>query len=298
MAGLTDQQVQERQPHDLHPNASLSISHRFEPLTITAHLQQGVALDVLFGTALDGLMASVVRARAKAAAAAQGRLLTGSMLDGGLDLDEPAVVDLPLARCSTSTHAQASERASEPASANAYLAEDPDWHWLCTTAFPVGLDGARTCSDPDVHHEHSRMRETILRHISSPLPASLPPASGRYRMRRLPIVTTPAAAVQWNAVGDHAAVLDLISDLPAIGRRRSSGEGLVLRWEVTAHPHLPRDQWARHGHSHPDGTLGRPVPRSCLDRVDIHADRQGVAGIRPPYWHPATQRSVFLPDPL
>jgi hypothetical protein len=258
--------------------------HVTRPLTVTARLQQGVALDVLFGTALDGLLASVIRSRAKAAAAAQGHLLTGSMLDGGLDLDQPAVVELPLALC-----------------AGADLPDgtpDPDWHWLCTTAYPIGFDGARTHGDPDVHHEHSRIRETTLRHTTDVLPASLSPASGRYRMRRLPVVTTPAVAVQWRAVGDPDLIADLLDGLPAIGRRRGSGEGLVLDWHVEVCDDLPPQQWVRHGHTHPDGTLGRPTPHGCLDRVGLTADRQGVAGIRPPYWHPATQRSVLLPEPL
>lgn len=251
------------------------------PLTITARLQQGVALDVLFGTALDGLLASVVRDRAKAAAAARGEFLTGSLLDGGLDAAEPAVVGLPLSRCTNPT-----------------LTADPDWHWLCTTAYPLGVDGHRTTGDPDVHHQHSRIREATLAHVAHPLPASLPPASGRYRLRRMPVVTTAATAVQWHAIGDRDAVLDLLSGLLAIGRRRGTGEGLVLGWNVDAHPDLPPTEWASFGHCHPDGSLGRPTPHACLDRVALPADRYGVAGIRPPYWHPATQRPVLLPHPL
>lgn len=274
-------------------NTHGSPARTHQPVTITARLQQGIALDVLFGTALDGLLASVTRDRAKAVAAAEGRLLTGSMLDGGLDVDQPAVVVLPLSRCAAPLPALG----GNPARSRDEIG-DPDWHWLCTTAYPVGLDGARTHGDPDVHHQHSRIRETTLHHISDPLPASLPPASGRYRMRRLPVVTTPAAAVQWHAVGDPDAIADLLNDLPAIGRRRATGEGLVLGWTVTTHPDLPPGQWLRHGHCHPDGSLGRPTPHGCLDRVALTADRQGVAGIRPPYWHPATQRPVLLPTPL
>lgn len=261
-------------------------SPRHVPFTVTAHLQQGVALDVLFGTALDGLLASAVRDRAKVAAAAHGRYLTGSMLDGGLDADQPAVVPLPLGVC-----------AASPVTDQAH-ATDPDWHWLCTTAYPVDLTGHRTTGDPDVHHQHSRIREATLAHVADALPASLPPASGRYRLRRMPVVTTPAAAVQWQGIGDPDAVCDLLSAIPAIGRRRGTGEGLVLRWNVTPHDTLPAGQWLRFGHCHPDGTLGRPIPHACLDRAGLSADRQGVAGIRPPYWHPATQRNVLLPAPL
>lgn len=251
------------------------------PCTVTARLQQGVVLDVLFGTALDGLLASVIRGRAKAAASAvTGTLITGSLLDGGLHAESPAVVDLPLARCGTET--------------------DPDWHWMCTTAHPTGFDGAPLASNPDVHYQHSRVRERVLEHVALVLPASLPPSSGRYRMRRLPVVSTPAVAVTWQAVGDPAQIADLLTGLPAIGRRRGTGEGAVVSWEITAAPEHLDDSTVRnrYGHCHRDGTLGRPTPARCMHGLALPADREGVAGIRPPYWHPSTQHPVVLPAPL
>ena len=275
----------------------MTANHR--PFTLTARLQQGVALDVLFGTALDGLLASVVRERAKAEGAVSGTPLTGSMLDGGLNVTEPAVVELPLTRCTNqrpSTHPAHVADLSSPS--DAINLDDPDWHWLCTTAYPVGFDGARTTADPDVHHQHSRIRESILPHIASPLPTSLPPASGRYRLRRLPVVTTPASAVQWQGVGDPDAIADLLTAIPSIGKRRHTGEGLVVGWNMETHLDIEPARWGRFGHCHPDGTLGRPIPMGCVERAGLNADRHGIAGIRPPYWHPATQRPVLLPDPL
>lgn len=246
------------------------------PLTVTAHLQQGVVLDTLFGTALDGLLASVVRDRAKATAtAATGAPVTGSLLDGGLRVDQPTVVALPLARCGT--------------------LDDPDWHWLCSTAFPLTPTGDPMRGDLDVHHQHSRVRERVMEQAATRIPASLPPASGRYRLRRMPVVTTPAAAVVWHAVGDPDAIDDLLTGLPAIGRRRGTGEGTVLAWQVTATAATDPD---RFGHTHPTGTLGRPAPHRCVTRLGLPTDRDGVAGLRPPYWHPATQHPVVLPDPL
>lgn len=246
------------------------------PFTVTARLQQGVVLDALFGTALDGLLASVVRDRAKAEAAAQtGTVVTGSLLDGGLHETAPASVALPLGRCG--------DDGAE------------DWHWLCTTAHPVGWNGDRFAGDTDVHYQHSRIRERVLEHVSDRIPASLPPASGRYRLRRMPVVSTPATALVWRGVGDLATIEDLLSGIPAIGRRRGTGEGTVLEWVVAGHPgHDP----ARFGHLHPDTTLGRPTPLRCLPALALTADRTGTAGIRPPYWHPATQRVVALPEPL
>lgn len=244
------------------------------PLTVTAHLQQGIVLDTLFGTALDGLLASVVRDRAKAEATVRtGTLVTGSLLDGGLHETDPAVVVLPLGRCG----------------------DGSDWHWLCTTAFPLTWDGEPMSGDPDVHHQHNRVRERVMEAVATRIPASLPPASGRYRLRRMPVVSTPATAVVWRAVGDPAAVEDLLVGLPAIGRRRGSGEGTVVKWTVVSHPTESADRFA---HTHPTGDLGRPAPLRCVTALSLPADRSGVAGIRPPYWHPATQHAVVLPAPI
>lgn len=246
------------------------------PLTVTAHLQQGIVLDTPFGTALDGLLASVARDRAKAArTTTTGILTTGSLLDGGLHADDPAVTDLPLARC--------------------IIAGTGHWHWLCTTAYPLDINGAVTREDPDVHHQHSRVRERLLPHTVSRIPTTLPPASGRYRMRRMPVVSTPAAAVIWHAVGDPDQIADLLTALPAIGRRRGTGEGTVLAWDITP---CPEADPIRHGHCHPDHTLGRPAPYACAAALDLPTDRTGTAGLRPPYWHPATQTNVILPEPL
>lgn len=245
------------------------------PFTVTARLQQGAVLDTLFGTALDGLLASVVRDRAKATLAAEnGMVVTGSLLDGGLHETHPAVVGLPLARC------------GDP---------DGDWHWMCTTAYPLTPDGDLMTGDPDVHHHHSRIRERVMEQTVARIPASVPPASGRYRLRRLPVVSTPAAALVWRGVGDPAAVEDLLAGIPAIGRRRGTGEGFVLDWTVTADPDGNPDEY---GHCHPHGQLGRPAPAVCVHRLGLPTDRTGTAGIRPPYWHLSTQTAVVLPEPF
>lgn len=250
--------------------------NRTVPFIVTAYLQQGIAIDSLFGTALDGLLASQARNRAKATRARLiGTPVTGSLLDGGLAAADPAVVELPLARCPLTT--------------------PETWHWLCSTAYPLQPDHTAMSGDLDVHHQHSRVRERVLEHVATRIPASLPPDSGRYRLRRLPVVTTPAYAVCWQAVGNPDLVLDLLDGLPSIGRRRGTGEGTVLRWQISPAPDVDP---IRHGHTHPDGSLGRPSPRSCAEGIGLPADRTGTAGLRPPYWHRATQHAVVLPDPL
>lgn len=253
------------------------------PLTVTAHLQQGVVLDPLFGTALDGLLASVLRDRAKSHASTEaGHPVTGSLLDGGLSADTPAEVPLPLARCSKGVLID-----SVPPSGW--------WHWAATTAYPVGFDHELVTGDPDVHYETTRVKERTAEQIALRLPMTLPPASGRYRMKRLPVVTTPCASLMWRAVGNPDVVADLVGDIYSLGKRRHTGEGTVLGWTVT--PHLDSDP-TQFAHLHPNGTLGRPTPEACVTSLGLRVDRTGTAGLRPPYWHPATQHLLVLPEPF
>lgn len=272
------------------------------PLTITARLQQGVVLDTRYGTALDGLLASVIRDRAKAAAG-----VPGSLYDGGLATPTPATVELPLAICpgqplpdheQTPALNEADLIDPDPSHLPALL-DDLDavwghWHWAATTALPAQRDG-----DYDVHHIITRVPERLAENHATRLPATLSPSSGRFRMRRLPVPTTPTTHLTWRAVGDPDRIRDLLTDVTTIGGRRRTGEGTVLSWDVTpAQTSTPRDQWA-HGHHHLDGTLGRPVPDHCLHRTTpIPSSVAGRVGIRPPYWHQATQHDLHLPAPL
>lgn len=245
------------------------------PFTVIATLQQGAALDARFGIGLDGLLASVIRDHAKHTHGAPGEPLSGSTLDGGLALATPTTVDLPLTRCTPP--------------------DAPDqWHWSCTTALPVDHDRNPVRGDPDVHHHHGRIKERTAELVAHALPTAFPPASGRYRMRRMPVVTFPAAALIWRAVGNPDTVHDLLADIPTIGARRGTGEGTVLRWAVEPAPDAdPYD----YGHLHPDRNLGRPTPLGCLTPTTGHT-LTGTSGIRPPYWHPHTQHHVALPRPL
>lgn len=287
MARLTDPTPQTR--------SAATTRTSYVPLLITARLQQGVVLDTLYGTALDGLLASVIRDRGKAAAA-----LPGSLYDGGLAATQPAVVDLPLARCLLAAQHDDESDGQDPHAG--------EWHWAATTAHPgtsalgdsyaTGVPGAP--QDPDVHHIHTRINERVVEAAATRVPASLPPASGRFRNRRLPVVTTPTTHLTWRAVGDPAAIADLLDDLTSIGGHRHRGEGTVLGWDLTVESTGDPDDY---GHLHHDSTLGRPVPTPCLEALrrrhpHLTTTQTAAVGIRPPYWHPTTRRIQHLPMPL
>lgn len=233
-----------------------------EPMTVRAHLAAGIAQAAPWGIALDGLLASELWAREKATCRDAGRPYVRA-----LETDSPPDLDLPLARC-------------QPA-------EGP-WHWAATCAHP-DQDHGRL----DVHTWTGRVDARALEQVATTLPKTVSQRQGRYRSRRMPLLVTPCASITWHAVGDIPAVHDLLETITSIGKKRSSGEGHVLRWEVTPAPELDKLTAA---HLHPDGTLGRPVPDACHQLLSpVDDGGRGRAGIRPPYMHPDRQHQLHLP---
>jgi CRISPR type IV-associated protein Csf3 len=232
------------------------------PLLIRARLASGVAHAAPWGIALDGLLAAELWAERKAALRDAGQPPPGLA-----DMQHPADLDLPLARCT----------AAGPGL----------WHWAATCAFPEG----RAVDLPDVRYWTGRLDSRPAEQLARSLPASLPERQGRYRARRMPLLVTVCQSVTWHAVGDAAAITGILGALMAIGKKRSCGEGRVLSWEVTPAPLNP---W-RAAHLHPDGTLGRPAPAGCVAGRTRGDGGCGTAGLRPPYMHPARQRTLRLP---
>lgn len=236
----------------------------FEPVRVRAHLAGGIAHAAPWGIALDGLLASELWARTKAAARD-----AGTTYQRALEQDDPPDLPLPLARCDRGR----------------------TWHWAATCARPDDLP-----SRVDVRSWIGRVDQRALDQASVGLPKTVSDRQGRYRARRMPLLVTPCRSVTWHAIGDAAAITELLEGLDSIGKKRSSGEGHVLRWEITPAPDL--DPYAA-AHLHPDGTLGRPTPAGCLqDHTGILDGGLGRAGIRPPYMHPARQQHLHLPAPV
>lgn len=233
-------------------------------MRVRAHLAGGIAHTAPWGIALDGLLASELWAQHKA-----GRRDAGQPVVRAMDsAAEPPDLDLPLARCCPS--------------------EGP-WHWAATCAHPdQDLDRV------DVRSWSARVDARDLEAVADRLPQTVSSRQGRYRARRMPLLVTPCASVTWHALGDLDEVRRILEPIGSIGKKRSSGEGHVLRWEITAAPDL-EDLTA--GHLHPDRTLGRPVPAQCraLLAEDTVDGGWGSAGIRPPYMHPARRHQLVLP---
>lgn len=236
------------------------------PLVVRAHLAGGVAQGAPWGIALDGLLASAMWQETKASAIAAGQGYARAM-----EVDDPPDLDLPLARC----------RAGNGA-----------WHWAATCLWP----GAE--AQTDAHVWMGKLDHRDLEHVADRLPKIISGRQGRFRGRRMPVLVTSTPQVTWRAVGDPDRIAELLEPVRSIGKKRGSGEGHVLSWEISAAPEL--DPLAA-GHLHPDGTLGRTTPKACVRRLEQAGcpptvdGGTGLAGLRPPYMHPARQTRLRLP---
>lgn len=232
-----------------------------EPLEVIAHMATGVAHTLPWGISLDGILASELWHQTKT---------SFDLATPALDADNPPDLDLPLAVCSTPDASQ--------------------WHWAATCGYPDPIP-----PQPDVHHWTGRVDHRHVEHLATGLPKTVSDRQGRYRARRMPLLTTPCRTLTWHAVGDLDQVTKLLADVHAIGKKRSQGEGRVLSWSITRAPHL--DEFSA-GHLSPAGTLGRPCPADCLTGRQILHGGLGLAALRPPSMHPSRMRDLHLPAPL
>jgi hypothetical protein len=229
------------------------------PLTVTATMTTGIAHSLPWGIALDGILASALWYASKPAATHIP----------ALDADNPPDLDLPLARC---------------------LPPAGPWHWAATCSWP---DPAPI--QPDVHYWTSRVDHRSLEHLTAALPKVISDRQGRWKAHRMPLITYPCRTLTWSAVGDPDQIRALLATIPAIGKKRSQGEGQVLAWDVSPAPHLDAFTAA---HLTPTGELGRPVPPACLIDRHIATSGLGLAAIRPPSMHPSRLHELHLPAPV
>ena len=231
------------------------------PLRVSAELSHGVCFGTPWGISLDGVLASVLWHRRKAAAAARGEVLTYD------PLGVPDDMELPLARC----------EAGQP------------WHWMCTFAHTHPVT-----AQPEPRMRSSRTDHADLQRLAPSVPSTVSDARGHYRKRLIPAVATITATATWRAVGDPAAIAELLGEVTEIGKYRTSGEGRVSAWSVDPMP--GDDVWSA-GHEHHPGVLGRSAPAQCVaGRPDItHGGRSRIA-VRAPYTHPSRHADrAYLP---
>lgn len=245
---------------------TLHVAAGMMPLVVRAKMAAGVAHGVPWGISLDGLLASEIRENTKAGARAAGTDYTPYSPD-----TVPEDLDLPLARCT----GDGGDR----------------WHWAATFAWPEN-----EIPGPHVQYWSSRPDQHALDQMSVQLPVLVSERQGRYRSRVMPLPLTVCRNLVWRAVGDPAAVTELLTPIVSIGKKRGAGHGHVLTWTVDEAPEANGWEFA---HLYPNGALGRTAPHSCLTGTATAVPTGGEArmGLRPPYMHSSRRTQVLLPAP-
>lgn len=223
------------------------------PFTVTATLRTGAGWERPYGLDLAGIIAAHQRRVQQHQLAIHGNHVTSPLLDTTDATAED--LDLPLARCTTGA----------------------DWHWAATCAIPVNAD-----DDPDTRMLYRTTDNAWAeRAATRPLPYTSS-KSGPYRDVMLPSVITVCQAITWRGIGALAAVKAAVRPIRFLGRRRNTGEGEVLGWNI--HEETPTDP-ARFIHADNDGAILRPCPIECAEALGL-AYREGWYALRPPSWHP------------
>jgi len=242
-------------------NTTILEGHR--NVRVTAHLRAGVGLDLPYGLDLAGVLASRQRDIDRAAISERG-LGRSAPLPDSLG-EEPEDLGLPLSECSTGE----------------------DWHWLASCAIPVGG------LDEVVPRTFYRVLDSTWLHAAAERPVMYHhPSKGPHRDMMIPAPVLMCAALEWRAVGDPDGIHDMVRGIPALGRRRSTGDGAVLGWDVEdvgdADP-----AWA-HVHG---ADIIRPCPVECAEDLGVPY-RIGHYALRPPSWNPNRLTSLAMtPEP-
>lgn len=239
------------------------VAEGHHPVLVTAFLRTGVSMDLPYGLDLAGMLAARLRTVDRSALSRSGRLTTSPLPD--TTQEDPEDMNLPLSTCTTGE----------------------EWHWLASCAIPV---------KPQEHPEP----RTYYRNVDAPWAqraairplAYHHPSKGPYRDMMMPSPVVVCGAVQWQAVGDPERIEHLLRGLRFIGRRRSVGEGGVLRWTVEQVDALPLE-WAHVR----EQEIVRPCPEKCAMEMGLDY-RLGWYAVRPPSWHPDRLRSMAMtPEP-
>jgi len=112
---------------------------------------------------------------------------------------------------------------------------------------------------------------------------------GYYRGYHYRMQTRHASEVEWFVRGDKAAIIDLLSECGAIGKKTSMGYGAVAEWRVD-------NAIADYSVRGLDGFVTRAVPHSWAMQVGLPINSQvGRRAIRPPYWDAQHIRLAYVP---
>ncbi len=232
--------------------ARLRLGADHQSLVITATMRSGLCVDEPYGLDLAGLISSRLRR------------IQGSRLrpdDDPLPDTNNAEVDdlaLPFAHCVGDG--------------------DENWHWLASCAIL-----RHVTARPESHVFYRNVDARYASdHAAGPIPSAVMHHTGAWRDQMLPTPVSVCSTVVWHAVGDADQLRRLLTPIRYLGKRRATGEGRVLAWDIAD---IDADPY-EHAHL-ADGNIIRPCPVECLDGLGYEVPHDlGWYAIRPPSWHP------------
>ncbi|WP_220211498.1 hypothetical protein [Reticulibacter mediterranei] len=106
--------------------------------------------------------------------------------------------------------------------------------------------------------------------------------NGRYKAYHMPLSTLITDKIVWYAYGNLEEIRTLLTPITAIGKKRSYGNGMVMRWSVEP----MEEDWSEWK----EQELMRPLPGATA----LHWATRGAFDLehrafRAPQWHPANQ---------
>lgn len=239
-----------------------------EALQITAHLAGSIALARPEDVALDGLLAAQVLRR-----------FFGN--DFYLLPDPKEVLffaRLPLdMRGQPGAHVAAMQTGDVWQSAAQGVKDESLWYWACSAA-------QATVKGRDTQYWNKRFDTQAALSDSIDFGGRVEKIiieNGQYKAYHMPLPTLVTDALCWYAYGDRDELLDLLSPIAAIGKKRAQGNGAVLRWSVEP---MAEDcsEWR-------GGMLMRPIPGPLCDLSQVRPLNMSYTAFRGPQWHPANQ---------
>ena len=112
-------------------------------------------------------------------------------------------------------------------------------------------------------------------------------SEGAEKSYDLPLYCRNTPSISWYAVGDRYKLQDLLQACTHLGKKRSYGNGLVTRWEVTPTP----EDW----HLWKDGNLMRPMPARIIPPEAFPNPVLMNWGWRPPAWLHTNKELCIMP---
>jgi CRISPR type IV-associated protein Csf3 len=149
------------------------------------------------------------------------------------------------------------------------------WYWACSSA-QIQVKGR------DTHYWNKRFdtQPALSDHLDfGGKVEKILIEQGRYKAYHMPLPTLVCDKVVWYAYGEMEPIADALCPIAAIGKKRTSGNGYVLRWEIepTSEDY---SEWK-------DDKLMRPIPGPLAQGM-TPLDIQHIA-YRAPQWHTANQ---------